>query len=144
MTWSKVEGANWVWVVIFIPGQSGDYPSVCLPGNSPQTTTPLTTTTPVYHHHHLQWSLPGLHPFYDPLFDPFLSSFIYEPALGWFRSSKGKVFSQLFQPLTIKNVWLSMDCWRRTLSLYYRIVLQNCLLHYFYTSLYCSEKYRKV
>ena len=138
MTWSKVEGTNWVWVVIFIPGQSGDYPSVCLPGNSPQTTTPPPTTTPVYHHHHLQWSLPGLHPFYDPLFDPFLSSFIYEPALGWFRSSKGdNDFCQNAKKPAISTINLKMFDWPWTAE--GGLLVCTTELHHLYTSLYCNK-----
>ena len=41
-TW-QVDGANWVWVVIFIPGQNGDYPSVCLPGSNVVTTPEVTS-----------------------------------------------------------------------------------------------------
>ena len=34
----QVDGANWVWVVVFVPGQNGDFPSVCLPGSDAVTT----------------------------------------------------------------------------------------------------------
>ena len=28
---NQVTDSNWIWVVIFVPGENGDFPSVCLP-----------------------------------------------------------------------------------------------------------------
>ena len=49
----QVDGANWVWVVIFIPGQSGDYPSVCLPGSNMVTTPEVGWR--LYYHYYLYY-----------------------------------------------------------------------------------------
>ena len=78
--------------MVFIPGQNGDYPSVCLPQNSPQTTTTTTTKKPFHDHlYDVHWALPGLFPPVDPFLQSFHSSLLYEPLLGWFRSdSSGK------------------------------------------------------
>ena len=43
LVYVQVEGASWVWVVIFTPGQTSDYPSVCLPQGPPPTTTMVST-----------------------------------------------------------------------------------------------------
>ena len=94
----QVDGTNWVWVVVFIPGQNGDYPSVCLPQNSPQTTTTTTTKKPFHDHlHDVHWALPGLFPPVDPFLQSFHSSLLYEPLLGWFRSDgSGKMRQAIF------------------------------------------------
>ena len=91
----QVGDTNWVWVIIYTPGQNGNHPSVCVPHDYSTTTLvdsllyrPLwdidkifqpPTTTKSYHND-IFWSLPGL-------LDPFLSpSLLFEPYLGWFRS----------------------------------------------------------
>ena len=84
-------------MVVFIPGQDGDYPSVCLPQNSPLTTTTTTTKKPFHDHlHDVHWSLPGLFPPVDPFLNSFHSSLLYEPLLGWFRSDQGNVKKSVF------------------------------------------------
>ena len=95
-----MDGTNWVWVVVFIPGQNGDYPSVCLPQDSHQTTTTTTTKKPFHDHlHDVHWALPGLFPPVDPFLQSFHSSLLYEPLLGWFRSdSRGNVKKKINKP----------------------------------------------
>jgi len=113
----EVPGYNWIWVVIFIPDDDGEFPSVCLPQEEPAATipplpvtsspAPSSTTTssttsppppPASHVHTFTefWTIPGYHfpdylsPQFDPFYDPFLSDpFFYEAELGWYRSSPG-------------------------------------------------------
>ena len=98
-----------MWVVIFIPGDDGEFPSVCLPQEEPTTLPPITlppittmavttTTTdiqntkssslpPAYHVHTFTefWSLPGLQvPDYGWISaqNTFYDPLFYDPLLG--------------------------------------------------------------